>query len=98
MQFTDKDPSEVVRLGIDFANLLATGETISTATVTCRTAAGVDTTTAMISGSKVISGSIVRQLVQGGSAGTTYKLSFLVTTSAGQTLIEGADLRVSQRD
>lgn len=97
MQFTDKDPSEIVRLGIDFANLLDTGETISTATVTVRTAQGVDAA-AMKSGAADISGTVVRQLITGGTAGMSYKVGFTITTSAGQTLIEGADLRVSERD
>jgi hypothetical protein len=97
MQFTDKDPSEVVRLGVDFANLLDTGETINSATVGIRTVAGVSTA-AMLSGAAEIDGSVVRQLVTGGVAGTHYKLSFIAVTSTGQTLIEGADLRVSERD
>ena len=97
MNFTDKDPQETVRLGVDFANLLATGETISTAAVSIRTAAGV-AVSAMLSGSPVSEGAIVRQLITGGTAGQSYKLSFTVTTSTGQTLVEGADLRVSQRD
>ena len=97
MNFTAKDPQETVRLGVDFVNLLATGETISTATVAIRTAAGV-TVAAMLSGSPTTDGSIVRQLITGGTAGQSYKLSFTVTTSTGQTLVEGADLRVSQRD
>ena len=97
MQFTDKDPSEVVRLGVDFANLLDTGESISTATVSVRTAQGVDAA-AMISGSEDIDGSVVRQLITGGTAGMAYRVGFTITTSTGQTLIEGADLRVTERD
>lgn len=97
MPFTDKDPSEVVRLGVDFSNLLATGETISTTAVSIRTAAGVSQPS-MLSGSPTDSSGIVRQLITGGVAGTSYKLSFTITTSTGQTLIEGADLRVTERD
>ena len=97
MNFTDKDPSEVVRLGVDFANLLDTGETISGATVTVRTASGV-AQAAMLSGTDEIDGSIVRQLITGGVTGTTYKVSFIITTSTGQTLVEGANLRVTERD
>jgi hypothetical protein len=97
MQFTDKDPAETVRLGVDFANLLDTGETITSASVGIRTAAGVSTA-AMLSGTDEIDGSVVRQLITGGVAGTTYKLSFIAVTSTGQTLIEGAELRVSERD
>jgi len=97
MPFTDKDPSEVVRLGVDFSNLLDTGETISTATVSIRNAAGV-AQAAMLSGSPTNSSGIVRQLITGGTAGMAYKISFTITTSTGQTLIEGADLRVTERD
>jgi hypothetical protein len=97
MNFTDKDPSEVVRLGVDFANLLDTGETIIGATVTVRSASGV-AQAAMLSGDDEIDGSIVRQLITGGVTGTTYKVSFVITTSAGQTLVEGANLRVTERD
>jgi len=97
MPFTDKDPSEVVRLGVDFSNLLDTAETISTTAVSIRTTAGV-AQAAMLSGSPTSSAGIVRQLITGGVAGTSYKLSFTITTSTGQTLIEGADLRVTERD
>lgn len=97
MQFTDKDPSEVVRLGYDFANLLDTTETISSATVSIRTSAGV-ATSAMLSGSEDIDGTVVRQLITGGVAGTSYRVGFMIVTSTGQTFIEGADLRVSERD
>jgi hypothetical protein len=97
MNFTDKDPSEVVRLGVDFTNLLDTDETILTATVTVRTTSGVDQPT-MVSGNEDIASPIVRQLITGGTAGTTYKVSFVVTTTSGQTLVEGANLRVTERD
>jgi hypothetical protein len=97
MNFTDKDPGETVRLGIDFTDLLDTGETISTATAAIRTAAGV-TVAAMLSGSEDVSGNVVRQLITGGTAGMSYRLSFTAVTSTGQTLIDGADLRVSERD
>jgi hypothetical protein len=97
VQFTDKDPTEAVRLGIDFSKLLATGETISTATVGIRTAGGVSTN-AMLSGGAAISSPIVRQMIVGGVPGTAYKLSFVATTSTGQTFIEGANLLVTERD
>ena len=98
MNFTDKDPDETIRLGVDFANLLADGETISTATVSIRTAYGVDTGTDMLSASETIDGSVIRQLITGGTSGMSYRISFGITTSTGQVLVEGADLRVSERD
>ena len=73
------------------------GESISTATVSVRTAQGV-TVAAMLSGSEDIDGTVVRQLITGGTAGMAYKVGFTITTSTGQTLIEGADLRVTERD
>jgi formylmethanofuran dehydrogenase subunit C len=96
--YTAKDPDETVRLGMDFANLLADGETISSATVAIRTAAGVDASTAMLSGSPSIDGSIVRHLVTAGTAGVTYRVSWKATTSTSQVLVEGAVLQVVQRD
>lgn len=99
MNFSPKDPAEVIAYGFDFAKLLAVGETLSTATASMRCTAGVDVApAAMISGQAVISGTSVKQTLIGGVAGCTYLFGIQVTTSAGQTFVESATLKVEERD
>jgi hypothetical protein len=94
-----KDPAEAIYYGIDFAANLGTGETISSATASIRVTSGTDASAAaMLSGAAVIDGSIVKQKLINGVAGCTYQFGLTVVTSAGQTLVEGAPLRVIERD
>lgn len=97
MSFSAKVPVEDEYFGFDFAARLATGETLSSASFAIAiVSGGVDAGAAsMISGAAVIDGSIAKQLVIDGVAGVTYRLTGTVVTSAGQTLVESADLPVA---
>lgn len=86
---------ETVNEVFDFISKLATGETISTATVVASVYSGTDAApSAIISGSASISGTKVTQLVTAGILGVMYKLLCTITTSAGQTLVLAAFLAI----
>lgn len=71
----------------DFTSLLASGETISTATTTAAVYSGTDATPAnVISGAASFSGAVVSQNITDGVQGVTYSLTCTITTSASQTL------------
>ena len=91
--FSMKDPEEVVVLTIDFVNLLAVGETITTASWLVELADGT-----AVDSSSVLQGSVdysaqplVKQTVKAGVHNTSYLHRAKVVTSAGRTLI-GAGL------
>ena len=97
--FTAKHPTEAIFYGIDFSSLMATGETVSSASVTLRPLTFDDgSSAAMISGSAIITSNVVAQKIIAGLDGNTYRVAFSVVTSAGQTLVETADLEVIDRD
>jgi hypothetical protein len=68
---------------------LASGETISTCT------AAVLPTGLTLTGSCVISGSQVTQIISGGTAGVEYVLTFTITTSAGRIFTPDLQVRVN---
>lgn len=93
--FSPKTPTEEVALSVDFADLLASGETIVSAGCAISVYVGVDAGVAsMLSGSASISGAEVTQMIIDGLDGVYYKLVYTITTSAGQTLQETATLSV----
>lgn len=95
MSFSSKVPTEDEYFGFDFAARLATGETISSVTFSIAVVIGVDASAAaMLSGSPVITGAIVKQLVIDGVVDVTYRLTASAVTSAGQTLVESDEVSV----
>jgi hypothetical protein len=83
-------PSEVKKYVFDYTCALDDDETISTLAYATETvpAPGCVTPAAITAGSGQVEsgGKIAFFLVSGGSDGANYKVSLLVTTSAGQTL------------
>lgn len=78
---------ETKTYSFDFAGLLASGETISSATVVATVYSGTDAApSSIISGSDSTSGSIVSQNITAGTLGVIYELLCTATTSAGQLL------------
>jgi len=76
-----KQPAESRLYTMDFSGLLARGETL----------AGVTSVTATPTGLTLVdpptySGVYASQRISGGTSGTRYTVTFLVTTSAGNTL------------
>jgi len=97
LQFSPKDPAEVVVLSFNFVNLLASGEIILSVTFSVTDQNGnINTSSAMLSGVADLSESpVIKQAVQGGLDGHTYLIRATATTSLNQTLVGGATLAVS---
>lgn len=72
--------------GFDFAANLDEGETITAASWSIAIDGGASVPS-MLSGSSSSSGSITRQRIVGGTAGTLYSVTAQATTSAGNTLV-----------
>lgn len=88
MNFTPKRASESEIFTVDFAPLLAPGETISSPSWTVTVVDGQDpSVNAMISGAASISGTTVSQLIRSGVPGQRYAPVCTVQTSLGQTLV-----------
>lgn len=83
---------------IDFTDLLGSGETITTGTVTCTDPSGTDPSPGnMISGSAQASTPYLLQLIDAdtaGVAGVCYMLVFSANTSAGQIMVAEAYVNV----
>lgn len=96
--FDPKRPTEVETFGADFANLLATGETISSCS--CVVCLASDSTeadiAAMKTGAATISDTRVSQTITGGTDTVLYTVIFTAVTSAGQTLQLMRDLPVTR--
>ena len=81
------DPTETAAFSMDFTNDLGSGETINTATWTCVDITGLDTSaSSRLIGSATTTGSIVTQRVGTCLAGSIYRLTATIVTSASQTL------------
>jgi hypothetical protein len=78
-----KQPSENRLYSMDFSGLMASGELITGCTMT---PAHEVTTPPLVVGTPVYAGQIAQVRISGGLAGTTYKITFLVTTNGGNTL------------
>ena len=93
--FDPKDPSASDVFALDFADDMATGETLSTATFAIAVLDGTDADVAdMLSGAASVVGTEARQRIIAGVAGVTYDVRAVVTTSAGNTKVGCATLVV----
>ena len=79
-----KGVSESRKLVADFVGLLASGVTISSATISQAVYSGA--TSSLTLGAAVISGSEVSSAVSGGTAGVLYQVTFQATLSDAQVL------------
>ena len=79
-----KQPAESRLYAIDFVNLLATDDTLSS--VTSVLANDESAETGITVGTGAISGTEVQFRLSGGNAGTTYKIECIAVTSGGDTL------------
>lgn len=83
-----KDPDDTDDYTLDWANVLATGETLSTLSVT---GAGVTVASSSISGTTTIA------RLTAGTAQTDATVRYRVTTSAGRQLDETLIVKVEER-
>ena len=84
-----KDPDEVLDFVWDWSSWLATGETISTATVTAPTGITLDSSTN--------STTTVTAWLSGGTVGQTYLLDCKIVTSSARTADRDIYIRVTER-
>lgn len=71
--FDQKRTDEIRIYGFDFIDKLPSGDGIASATWTVTTYKGTDASpSAMISGAEIVSGTIVEQLLTGGTSGVIY--------------------------
>lgn len=86
--FSPKRAAEVEIYGVDFADELAIGETISAVVWSITPVNGVDpAASSMIIGSAQLTGSVSAQRIGGGVPGIRYAPICTVQTSLGQTLV-----------
>lgn len=76
-----KQPAEDRLYSMNFASMLAPGETISSVSSVVVAPAGLT-----LSGAASASGTEAFQRISGGTAGQRYKVTFVVVTSSGNTL------------
>lgn len=84
-----KDPEAVLDYAFNWASWLASGETISTHTVTVPSGLTKD--------SDSESSGIVTAWISGGTAGTEYTVECKITTSAGRTDERSITINVRER-
>lgn len=98
LQTVEKQVAEVVVMQFDFAADMAEGETISTvSSVTPVNQGEVGGSSNVSCGSNTASGQIAQTLVSGGTNLELYKITCIVTTSAGQTLETEGFMRVRNK-
>jgi hypothetical protein len=79
-----KQPTETYTVGVDFADKLPTGASVSTGTVTAIDPAGVDVSGTVLSDTSVtVSGTKALIRVLAGVHGLAYRLKFVCTLSNG---------------
>lgn len=90
------DIEEIRPVFFDFSGELKTGETLtSVAPLEVTVQSGTDPTPAnLLSGSAVISGAMVQQMVKPTINGVSYHLRAVAATSLGSQLVVAANLRV----
>lgn len=97
MIFSPKDPDEIEFVGFNFAARLAAGEVIQSAAFHVAVIEGADpAAAAMLQGAAIIESAVVKQKIGAGVAGTRYRVSVHVQTSAGQTLVESGVIEVKE--
>ena len=84
-----KDPDAVLDYGFDWSSWLATGETISTTTITAETGITKD--------SDSESSGVVTVWLSGGTAGNDYDVACKIETSASRTDERTITIRVKNR-
>jgi len=89
-QMLIKQPGETREFSMDFSNLLASSETISSPTVTS-TPAGLTIGSATISSGKVLFD------ISSGTHPVRYRIEVTVTSSGGSTLVGDGILKVSDK-
>lgn len=94
-EFSSTTPSQIELYGVDFTDLLNTGEMISSNTpvISISVMYGPDSTPSIhLIGSPTVSGNIVYQMIGNCIADTCYCIRFTIQTTFNQTLTVTAQL------
>lgn len=97
-EFSPKEPAEKLLLTFNFANWLATGETIVLTSIKVESIpeVGADVSAAaMVIGVASLTGAKAIQMIGGGVVGVTYRLKCTVETTKGQKLVLNGRLPVA---
>ena len=86
---TPKDPSDVVTYAVDFNADIASGDSVSSSTVTAATGLTVDSSAA--------AAGVVSGVISGGTAGNSYDVLYQVVTANGLTLNYTGIVKVANR-
>lgn len=86
-----KQPSEKLRMGIDFGNILQTSETISSPTAEVSPSTGLSVHTL------AVTGDVIAFWAESGVHGTDYRIEIQVDSDSGEELESDAILRVRDR-
>lgn len=91
MRYTElldsKDPTEIDFLIFDYTDILESGETVSSATVSVSDLEKLDATPSTIkSGSPTVSSPLITQTITGGVEGAMYLITCLATLSSGRKI------------
>jgi len=79
--YASKQPSEVIPVEIRYERLLASGETVTILDVKVYDSTGQDVTVAMLVSSTISGGAAGVAVIQAGTDGEKYKVTFKATTS-----------------
>jgi hypothetical protein len=93
--FSYKITTENEQFTFDFSPIMASSETISSATCTVEVVSGTDSSpTTILVGTPVVSGQQVAQRISGGLDGVIYRIEMTATTSLTNVYTIVADLPV----
>lgn len=93
--FSYKITSENEQFTFDYSTVMATGETISTATCVVTVQNGTDPSpSSILVGTPVVSGQLAAQRIYNGLDGVIYRIAMTVTSSLSNTYTIVADLPV----
>lgn len=98
MRWSDKHPTEIIVVGIDFADLVNTGETIIAVNRSITVIRGADENPeSMLLGPAALVDQSAQQWLQGGVAEVGYCLAFTIDTDAGRRIVESGVFLVKSR-
>jgi hypothetical protein len=86
-RFFTKDPGEVIVYTIDYANELASGDTISTTAWVLETGITNDSDTNTTTTTSIT--------ISGGTADTSYRAENTVVTAAGETIVDAIYIQIA---
>ncbi|MCU0889076.1 MAG: hypothetical protein MUC64_13885 [Rubritepida sp.] len=94
MRWSDKDPAEIVPVGFELADALASGEAPIAVSAAVTLIAGTDPAPSdLLLGSAAIVATSVQQWLTGGVDGCDYRVTFTTDTDGGKRLVEAGVVR-----